>query len=487
MPDTQPFPCMSDARLTGNHAIVTCMAQRMNLDAIFDSVGEAILTVGRNGVVTHANRKATDLLAMDRDEIVGMQVENSVGRLIPDFPEILKSVLRDEKPVRELSLEYSYADDASNSPRSFVVSMDFLRAHADPELRDVVVAIIRDTTELYQLRREQLRLAKFQRLIGRSKPMEEVYDLIEHVAPTEATVLIRGESGTGKELAAQSIHDLSRRASGPFIKVNCAALVESLLESELFGHVRGAYTGAIRDRVGRFELAKGGTIFLDEIGDLSPAVQVKLLRVLQEREIERVGESEPRKVDVRVIAATHHALEEQIEADKFRQDLYYRLRVVDIRLPPLREHRSDIPLLVNHFVEKFNASYSKPITGVSAQTLEYLTNYGWPGNVRELENAIEHAFVLCDRARIAPSHLPPEIRGRRTPPRDSERMTHLREGPLADFDANGDGDGDEKALIIGALERAGGRIVVASELLQMHRTTLWRKMLRYGIDRAQKP
>jgi PAS domain S-box-containing protein len=251
---------------------------------------------------------------------------------------------------------------------------------------------------------------RFEGMVGRSRVMQDVFRNIELAASSEATVLLTGESGTGKEMAATAIHELSGRQGKPFVRVNCGALAESVLESELFGHVKGAYTGAVQDRVGRFEAADGGTLFLDEIGEISPAMQVKLLRVLQEGEFERVGDSETRRVDVRVLAATNRDLQAMVQQREFREDLYYRLRVFPIRLPALRERPEDVPLLVEAFVENLAERTRKPITGVTAEAMAAMRHYPWPGNVRELANAIEYAFVVCAEGSIELGQLPEEIR-----------------------------------------------------------------------------
>jgi transcriptional regulator with PAS, ATPase and Fis domain len=295
--------------------------------------------------------------------------------------------------------------------------------------------------------------------------MKEVYELIESVAPTDATTLIGGESGTGKELVAKAIHFQSRRAKGPFIKVSCAALSETILESELFGHVKGAFTGAYRDRPGRFEQAHGGTLFLDEIGEIGPAVQVKLLRVLQEREIERVGDVHTRQVDVRIIAATNRNLQQRVEEGLFREDLYYRLKVVTIDMPALRVRKQDIPLLANLFVKKLNERYKKSITGISPAGVDLLMEYAWPGNVRELENAMEHAFVKVRETVLQPKDFPHELR-------------QLSED--SSFKAGGSARLDREYLVE-MLKRTGGNRTEAARALGVDRTTLWRHLKKHNI------
>jgi len=315
-------------------------------------------------------------------------------------------------------------------------------------------------------------------IIGKSVPMQKIYDLIGVVADTETTVLISGESGTGKQLVAHAIHLSAPGAEErPFVEVSCGALPETLLEGELFGHVKGAFTGAIRDRVGRFESAEGGTIFLDEIDAFTPALQVKLLRVLQEGEFERVGETKTRKANVRVIAATNQDLTQLINDGRFRNDLYYRLNIISIEIPPLRDRKEDISLLVEHFIEKHATNPKKAINGISDEALQKLLGYGWPGNVRELENAIERACVLTRGAMIQSGDLPENI---------------LKAAPVlvpaaAAAAANGGSLKDalkdpEKKLILEALDRAGWNKKEAAKALGINRTTLYKKMSQFGID-----
>jgi len=307
-------------------------------------------------------------------------------------------------------------------------------------------------------------------IIGDSAAMQAVYDLIGTVCKSDATVLIRGESGTGKELVAHAIHYNSHRAARPLIKVSCAALPETVIESELFGHEKGAFTGAIARREGRFELANGGTIFLDEIGDLSAATQIKLLRVLQEREFERVGGTVTIRVNVRVIAATNRDLEALIDEGKFRRDLYYRLNVFPIPMPSLRERRSDIPLLANYFVEKYSKAAGKPVRRISAPALEMMMSYEWPGNVRELENCIERAVLLSQDEVIHAHHLPPTVRT-------------VEHGLPAGGDTLRDAlDRVERDMIIDALKAARGNMARAARDLGITERIMGLRVKKYGID-----
>ncbi len=327
------------------------------------------------------------------------------------------------------------------------------------------------------LKNENLRLrqdlkGKFtvQNMVGKSNAMQGVYRLIEQVAPSTSTVLIRGESGTGKELVANAIHYAGPRASRPLIKVNCNALPDSLLESELFGHEKGAFTGALERKVGRFEWADGGTLFLDEIGDFPVSLQIKLLRVLQTREFERLGGRETIKVDVRVICATHKDLEEAIRQGSFREDLYYRINVFPIHLPPLRERKDDIMLLADHFLEFYARSNHKQIASISTPAIELLTSYHWPGNVRELENCVERAVLVCEERVIRAEHLPPSLRM-------AAYETTAKPGPLEEVIA-----GKERELIIDALKKAHGFQKHAARELGLTERVFNYRLRKYHID-----
>jgi DNA-binding NtrC family response regulator len=309
----------------------------------------------------------------------------------------------------------------------------------------------RDTQNLRERVRERYR---FHSIVGDAPELQAVFDVVKRAAPTRATVLILGESGTGKELIAQALHEESPRRDRPFIKVNCAALSETLLESELFGHEKGAFTGALGRKEGRFELADGGTLFLDEIGDISPALQIKLLRVLQQKEFERVGGTQTIKVDVRLVAATNRDLLAEVKAGKFREDLYYRLNVVAVTLPPLRQRKGDIPALVSHFIEKYAQAYGKEIRGLAPGTLNALLSHDWPGNVRELENVVERAVVLCKATELSADDLPTTLRG----PRPRERVAGALIPGATLYEI-------EREAILRTLEMVGGSTSRAAEIL----------------------
>ena len=320
-------------------------------------------------------------------------------------------------------------------------------------------------SELAGLEHELRERHTFQNIIGKSGKMQELYSLIENLADTETTVLITGESGTGKEMVAKALHYSGSRARKTLVMLNCSALTETLLESELFGHVKGAFTGALRDKVGRFQLADGGTILLDEIGDISPRIQLKLLRVLQEKEFERVGDASPQKVNVRVIAATNCDLRAKVQSGEFREDLYYRLKVVEIHMPPLRERLEDIPLLAEHFFRVFREKTGKNISDVDAEVMQLFMCYPWPGNVRELEHAMEHAFILCQSKTIRPECLPPEI----------------REYSGIQADASNVSESSERANLVLALSRSGWNKAKAARLMGISRPTLYSLIRKHSI------
>lgn len=344
------------------------------------------------------------------------------------------------------------------------------------------------TTRRLSLKNRQLSLenaylreeigAGFSEIIGSSAPMRQVFELVKKVAPANSPVLILGESGTGKELVARAIHTNSPRKSKPFIKVNCAALAPGVLESELFGHEKGAFSGAIRRKSGRFEIAAAGSIFLDEIGEIAPDVQVKLLRVLQEKEFERVGGTDTLKMGARVIAATNKKLEEQVKQGKFREDLYYRLNVVPIQLPPLREHKEDIPLLINHFLKKYNHESGRQVKNIGPDALAYLQNYDWPGNIRELENVIERAIVMSAGAQIGPQDLPQNILSGQA---ETIQLQQSREDKGKASNLTAMVEEYERNLVYNILRECRGNIAMAARSLDIKRTTLRYKMEKYGL------
>lgn len=350
---------------------------------------------------------------------------------------------------------------------------------------DEILSLIERALNQSQLEQEnsQLRSAlhnryRFDNIVGQSDQLMGVLQLIERVADSESTVLVTGESGTGKELVAKAIHYNSSRSSKPFVPINCGAIPSELLESELFGHIKGSFTGAISNRIGRFEMASEGTLFLDEIGDMSPSLQVKLLRVLQERKFEPVGGAKTIDANVRVIAATNIDLERAVEEGRFREDLFYRLNVIPIRIPALRERRSDVPLLVTHFMESFNKSRKRQLTGVSDEAMAHLFNYSWPGNIRELENLVERIAILKGEGMVEINDLPEKYRN--SPSETQESLSPV-DIPEAGMDFNSAVDSYENALILKALEKTGWNRNQAALLLKLNRTTLVEKIKKKGL------
>ena len=340
----------------------------------------------------------------------------------------------------------------------------------DPRDARGKIFFLYDVTEVHDLRRRLDERAQFYDLLGKSAAMQQVYQQIRDVARVDATVLIEGETGTGKELVAQAIHAASHRKGKPFVAVNCAGLTESLLSSQLFGHRRGAFTGAIEDQQGLFEAANGGTLLLDEIGDIPMPVQNQLLRVLQEREIVRLGETRPRKIDVRLLAATHRNLSDEAAKGSFRADLFYRIRVARITVPPLRERREDIPLLTVSFLGEFSSVGGKQVTELSHDALRLLLDYPWPGNVRELRSAVEYSVIRCRGRVIQPDDLPPEV-------------VHFQGFAAA---VPGDPLNDEKTRFLDALSRSRGNRALAARLLGISRATLYRRLADLNIDPQEK-
>ena len=350
-------------------------------------------------------------------------------------------------------------------------------------------ALVRRAREVLSLRSENARLREelagsFRGLIGDSPSLREVHRVLRRAGPTDATVLVTGESGTGKEVAARALHAESRRKGGPFVALNCSALPGELVESELFGHVRGAFTGADRDREGLFEAARGGTLFLDEVGDLAPAAQAKLLRALEERQVTRVGSNRVVPVDVRVVAATNRPLERMAAEGSFREDLLYRLRVIALHLPALRERREDVPALAMHFLAEMAARHGRPVRGLSEGARRAMVAYDWPGNVRELRNVVERAVVLAEGEQVEAADLPPQVTERPAPIDAVDAalaglsFAEARERAVDAF---------ERAFLTAALERHGGNLSAAARALGLHRQSLQKKLKQLGLARGEAP
>jgi PAS domain S-box-containing protein len=435
---------------------------------ILDSIADGVFTVDRDFIITTFNRAAERITGFAAEEAIGERCYNIFRAPVCQTGCLLAESIRTGRQISGLELTIL-------NRRNEEVPINISTAVLRNEEGEVIggVETFRDLTAVQRLRQEMRRRHTLHDMVSKNHRMQEIFALVSAVAASDAAVLIEGETGTGKELLAKAIHEESLRREGPFVKVNCGALPDTLLESELFGHVAGAFTDAKHARMGRFESADGGTIFLDEIGDTSPAMQVKLLRVLQEGTFEPVGSSETRTADVRIITATHQDLKERLAARTFRQDLYYRINTVRFSLPPLRERREDVPLLVEHFIERFNGLTGKDVRQVSPDAMQAMVRYTWPGNVRELEHAIERAFVLVNDSVIRLSHLPGELSCEEPLP----QTVSATEGRGSSILENA-----QRQAIVEVLRRHGGNKSAACRELGMGRTTLWRKIRKLGIE-----
>ena len=438
-------------------------SHRIMLRAVLKDEGyEVVEAADGSEAVRAVEQEPFDLVLLDvrMKTMDGIEALNEIRKISPLIPVLIMTAYASVKTAVEALKAGAF---------------DYLTKPLDIEELKI---LIEKALELYHLREENLTLKErlgdrfdFSKIIGKSRKMRELFDTLSLVAPTDATILILGESGTGKELVANAIHHNSFRKSQPFIKISCSALPETLLESELFGHERGAFTGAIARREGRFQLAHRGTIFLDEVGEMSPTTQMKLLRVLQEKEFEPLGSVQTLKADVRVIAATNKDLDQEVKKGRFREDLFYRLNVIPIHLPPLRERKEDIPDLANHFLSQYREKNKKEIKEFSPKALDLLIRYEWPGNIRELENCIERAVIVARGELIAPVDLPPSIQNLPAGKGDSEIL----------FPAGISLQEAEKALILKTLEDAGGNRSRAAEILGINRRTLQMKLKEYGM------
>ena len=433
---------------------------------IFNSIADGVFTTDGDGRVTFFNKAAEDITGFSSEEAMGRYCYEIFRADICQSHCVLNEVLKTEKEIINLTVTI-LNKYGKRIPIS--ISAAVLRDEKGKVIGGVET--FRDLSAIEELKKELSQKYTFEDIVSKNHFIHDLFNTLPNIAASDSTVLIQGASGTGKELFAKAIHNLSPRNNMPFIRVNCGALPDTLLESELFGYEKGAFTDAKKDKPGRFTIANGGTIFLDEVGDMSPSLQVKLLRVLQEKEYEPLGSTRPKKTDVRIIAATNKDLSELVSEGGFRDDLYYRLNVVRIDLPPLSQRREDISLLIDAFIRKFNAKMGKKILGVSDRVLRLLLRYDYPGNVRELENIIEHAFVLCGGERIDIDCLPREITGGQ------------REGdPPLPIEGASPFEQAQSEVIQRTLEKYGGDRIRTAQELGIGRTTLWRKMRKYRLD-----
>ncbi|MCK9275880.1 MAG: sigma 54-interacting transcriptional regulator [Syntrophales bacterium] len=438
---------------------------RIHLEAIFRSAKDAIIIIDPELNLIAANASAENICGVHVNEDIGKKFHEPLLHCNKNCYGVLQSALSGKSRIDEYRIECNRND---RFRQIALVSCSPL-IDSDREFIGLVL-IIRDVSKISRLERELHERHQFQQIIGKDSKMQEIYALLEDLSNLDTTVLITGESGTGKELVARALHYGGSRAFKPLVKVNCSAMAETLLESELFGHVKGAFTGAIKDRKGRFHTADGGTILLDEIGDISPQIQLKLLRVIEEKEFERVGESDPSEIDVRIIACTNKDLKERVRAGKFREDLYYRLKVVEVDLPPLRERSADIPLLADHFCVSFNKKLRKNIEGISRDVISLFMNYPWPGNIRELEHTIERAFIMCHGRTITLEHIANEIKDYapvHTFTKTKNKFTDIEE-------------------LKEALGKTDWNISKAARFLGLSRQTIYLKMKEYGLERPKE-
>jgi len=432
-------------------------------DVILDSISEGVFTVNSSWQVTSFNRAAEEITGVERGKAVGRQCRDVFRADVCETECALRETVRTGMPIVNKAV---HIIDANGRRRAIAISTALLKDQAGKVIGGVET--FRDMTLIEELRKELEGRYRCEDIISRNHRMQEMFCTIPHIAESDCTVLIEGESGTGKELLARAIHNLSLRKNKPFVALSCGALPDTLLESELFGYKAGAFTDAKKDKPGRFALAEGGTLFLDEIGDVSAAMQVRLLRVLQEHTYEPLGAVDSVSADVRIIAATNKNLSELIEQNTFRDDLYYRINVMRLELPPLRERREDIPLLVDHFIARFNRLRGKNVSCVTNEALASLLSYDYPGNVRELENIIEHCFVLCQGEIIERKHLPPSV----CPLEGVDQAITGQTKTLKQM---------ESILIIEALRRNRGNQAAAAKDLGIDKSTLYRKLKAYNI------
>jgi two-component system, NtrC family, response regulator HydG len=450
--------------------------------AVVETMQDGLLVVSTEGIIQAVNQPFEDMTGYSCLELVGKRctILNCTGCKLLD-PETespwCNMFVRGGVRNRRCSLQ------AKNGTKVEAIKSATVLRDETGRLTGAVETI-RDISELVSQEEKINRLRSILRvqsgnlgIVGSSAPIQKLLDLIQDVSQSNAPVLVYGESGVGKELVAQAIHELGPRPEGPFIKVNCASLNENLFESELFGHVKGAFTGADRNRVGRFEAASGGTIFLDEIGDVSPSMQVKLLRVLEAKEIERVGDLRAIPVDVRVVAATNRDLEGMVTEGTFRSDLFFRINVIPVFVPPLRQRKEDIPLLAQIFIDQIASRSNKSIAGLDQEALELMLNHDWPGNVRELRNVIEYAFVVCRDGLIGRDHVAHRINSRvRSSPAQSlgQMGNHATSFLEAKYHR-------ERKRLLEALQEAGGNQTEAARILGVNRVTVWKRIKKFGI------
>ncbi len=434
-----------------------------NRNIILDSIADGVFTVDLDFKITSMNRSAEDILGMKEEEALGKLCFEIFHANICEHSCALRETIANKRNIINKTI-YIVNSEGDRIPVS--ISTAVLR----DENGEIIggVETFRDISEIEELRKTIESGFTFESIVSKNNKMQDIFAILPDIAQSDSSVLIEGASGTGKELVARAIHNLSKRKDKPIVVINCAALPDNLLESELFGYKAGAFTDAKRDKAGKIAIANGGTIFLDEIGELSQNIQVKLLRFLQEREYEPLGGLKPVKADVRIISATNRELNDSVKQGEFRDDLFYRINIVNIKLPPLKERKEDIPVLIRHFIRRFNIVKGKNIEGVSDLVMNIMMEYNYPGNIRELENIIEHAFILCKESYIQIEHLPSHLRG--------EEIQFSKSMTLEEC---------EKLFILKVLEKNGWNQTKSAKELGINQSTLWRKMKRYKLSRNE--
>lgn len=438
---------------------------------VVDTIQDGVMIVDINGTIVSVNKGLEKITGYTKTELIGkpcLTLDCNICKIIrgsegEHWCNLFRDGAVEMRRCVLMKKDKSYIHVLKNA--SLLHDTEGKVMGAVETMTDITEIIEKDT-QIEVFRRELLEEDRFHGILGVSAPMQRVFDMIANATQSEAPVIIFGESGTGKELISKAIHDVGKRKLKPFIKVNCAALNESLLESELFGHVKGAFTGAYQSREGRFEAAQGGDIFLDEIGDLPLSTQIKLLRVFEEKIIERVGDNNPIHIDVRIISATNRDLTQLVDQGAFREDLFYRINVIPITVPPLREREEDIPILAEFFFRRIQLKSGKKIEGISNDAMGTLMNYSWPGNARELKSAFEYAFVTCHEALIQPYHLPPAIFHKKKP--ETKKKPFNREEM-------------KRRQLIDALEQSRGNQSKAARILGVSRVTVWNQMKRFKL------
>ena len=466
---------MAPKKTQANSQLKTSLLSQLDLLSLFDSMTLGVLFIDPAHRVISFNRFLEALTGYDREEAVGVHGENIIRSNLPSKGDPIGKALKSDKTM---TVEGNIINQSRKKIQvRFTISP--LKLTTGEKAGGMV--ILEDISLLKDLDNKVHGFSGQEQIIGHSKKMQEIFELLPIAARTDASVLITGDTGTGKDLVAEAIHKSSNRSRYPFIKVNCGALPESLLESELFGHVRGAFTGADKDKPGMFRLAHGGTLFLTEIGDLSLPLQVKILTVLDDKEFFPVGGSKKVSVDVRIIAATHRDLGELVKQGNFREDLFYRLNVLHLHLPPLKERDDDFRLLLDHFFQEFKANLNKKTKGFSAACLKVLSSYTFPGNIRELRNIVEYAVNVCSEETIGPEHLPKTVLAM---PRAASPSNPGREDGEAAYALSSYGGWGEveKDIILKVLTKTGGNRSKAAEMLGWSRSKLWRKIKHYGLE-----